>query len=103
MPLQDSWLQNISNGEQRQLFEGLMNQVASWQYDKAAALNEATPPVEHTITQTGLVDAPSWEHKDETLISQARNFRAQLELYSLTALEPYAYLDQVLDELDAPP
>lgn len=103
MPLNDAWLANVPAPVPYQLFEGLMNQIASWQWDKADALNNADPPISHTITQTGLVDAASWAHKDDTLISYARNFRDQLQSYNLTALEPYAYLDQVLTELDAPP
>jgi hypothetical protein len=101
MPLNDAWLTNVPAPVPYQLFEGLMNQIASWQWDKAAALNEADPPVSHSITQTGLVDAASWAHKDDTLIDYARNFRTQLQSYSLQSPEPYAYLDEVLTALDA--
>lgn len=95
-----AWLDTIP-AEHRQFYEGLQAQIASWQYDKADALNAQQTP--HTITNSGLVDAPSWEHKDETLIGMARNFRTQLQGHSLTSAEPYAYLDQVLTELDTPP
>jgi hypothetical protein len=101
MPLNDAWLANVPQPTPFTLFEGLMNQIASWQWDKADALNSADPPVEHSITQTGLVDAASWAHKDDILIAYARNFRDQLQLYNLQALEPYAYLDEVLTALDA--
>lgn len=103
MPLNDAWLANVPAPTPYTLFEGLMNQIASWQYDKKSELDSADPPVEHSITQTGLVDAASWAHKDSTLIDQARNFRTQLETYSLQGAAPYAYLVEVLDELDAPP
>jgi hypothetical protein len=103
MPLNDAWMANVPQPTPYQLFEGLMNQIASWQWDKRDALNSADPPVENSITQTGLVDAASWPHRDDTLIAYARNFRTQLETYGLQALEPYAYLDQVLTELDSTP